>query len=296
MKGFLTNTISYTLVGVLILLSLIPLRLHLMVSPVLAFLLEHVFRYRKKVVTTNLFNSFPEKDAQAIAKIRSGFYQHLADMFFETISLFTAPKKSILKRCKADPNAVKLVNDLYQKQRSVITLSGHYGNWEYQPASARQVCSFMLLPVYRPLRNKAFDWYIGRIRLRFSDGLVRDREVARTMVSLNKQGKQAMLGVVSDQYPGHRHAIWLPFLNQDTAVFHGPERLAKMLKVPVVFVSTRKTSRGMYMIHCQLITDNPESLPEGEITRIFLGMLEKEITAAPEHYLWSHRRWKHPRK
>jgi Kdo2-lipid IVA lauroyltransferase/acyltransferase len=296
MKTFLTNTISYLLVGLLILLSLVPLRILLRVSPVLAWLLEHAFRYRNTVVTTNLRNSFPNSEDQVIARIRSRFYLHFADMFFETISLLTAPKKTIQKRCQLDGESVTLLDSFFQQGQSVMVLSGHYGNWEYQPASASQNASFLVLPVYRPLKNGAFNWYIGRIRLRFSDGLIPDRQVARTVISLKKQNKQALLGVLSDQFPGYRHAIWLPFLNQDTAVFSGPEKLAKMLKLPVVFLSTRKASRGNYNMHCQLITDHPESLPEEAITRTFLDMLEKEILAAPEYYLWSHDRWKHPRK
>ena len=295
MKGFLTNTISYILIGLLIVLSLIPLRILLTVSPILAFMMEHVFGYRKKMVNKNLRNSFPDTDEQAIVRIRSRFYLHLSDMFFETICLLTASRKSIVRRCIMDPESVRLLDSFLPKGQSVIVLSGHFGNWEYQPASASQNPNFQVLPIYRPLKSKAFDWYIGRIRLRFSDDIVPDRKVARTVVSLKKQNKQAFLGVLSDQYPGQRNATWMPFLNQDTAVFYGPEKMAKMLKLPVVFLSTRKVCRGTYTMHCQLISDKPEANPEGDITRKFLDMLEKEILAAPEYYLWSHNRWKHPR-
>lgn len=295
MKSLLTNTVSYMVVGLLILLSLVPLRILLFLSPAMAYLLEHVFGYRKKVITNNLRNSFPDRDKKGIAKLRSRFYLHLSDMFFETICLLTARRKDVLKRCIMDDASVRLLDSFLPSGKSIIVLSGHFGNWEYQPASGSQHPNFLVLPVYRPLKNKAFDWYIGRIRLRFSDGIIPDRQVARTVLSLNKQNKQALLGLVSDQYPGHRHAIWMPFLNQDTAVYSGPEKLARMLKLPVVFLSSRKTSRGVYAMNCQLITDAPESLPEGDITRMFLHMLEKEILSAPEHYLWSHDRWKHPR-
>jgi Kdo2-lipid IVA lauroyltransferase/acyltransferase len=296
MKSLLTNTISFIAVGLLIILSLIPLRILLFISPLMAYLLEHVFGYRKKVITNNLQNSFPEHDKQAIAKIRSGFYLHLSDMFFETICILTSRRQGVLKRCILDAGSVRLLDSLLPAGKSVIVLSGHFGNWEYQPASGSQNTNFLVLPIYRPLKNKAFNWYIGRIRLRFSDDIIPDRQVARTVVTLQKEHKQALLGLVSDQFPGHRHAVWMPFLNQDTAVYSGPEKLARMLKLPVVFLSSRKIKRGVYTMNCQLITDAPESLPEGEITRKFLHMLESEILSAPEYYLWSHDRWKHPRE
>ena len=42
----------------------------------------------------------------------------------------------------------------------------------------------------------------------------------------------------------------------------------------------------------KLITRNPNSLPEHEITRRFFQMLEETIRRNPPYYLWTHNRWK----
>ena len=41
-----------------------------------------------------------------------------------------------------------------------------------------------------------------------------------------------------------------------------------------------------------LITEDPRSLPEGELLRQYVKHIEANIRLQPENYLWSHRRWK----
>jgi Kdo2-lipid IVA lauroyltransferase/acyltransferase len=289
------NVLSYVAVGLIVVLSLVPLKVLLLFSPALAFLLHRVIRYRKHVVTSNLRKAFPDKDHAWIASTKKAFYLHFSDLFFETISLLSSPKKAVFRRSMMSSEGAALLDSLYREGKTVISLSGHFGNWEYQVPSAVYFKSLVILPVYRPLRNKAFDWLLATIRRRFAGKLVTDRQVARTMVTLSREKTPGAFGLVADQSPDTRHAYWLDFLNQDTAVFSGPEKMARSFKVPVVFIATRKVSRGVYRVHCELIAMHPEELPEGEVTRRFFSLLEQEIIRSPENYLWTHRRWKHKR-
>ena len=276
-------------------LSLLPLRMLLLLSRPLAFFTERMLGYRKQVVTDNLRKAFPDKSDAERASIRSKFYVHFADLFFETIRLLSAPRQSVYRRSVMDADGVELLRRFYDEGRSVITLSGHFGNWEYQVPAAVRNRSFLILPVYRPLRNKAFDWLLYRVRKRFSDDLVTDKQVARTVLKLTRDKTPGAFGLVADQSPKMQHAWWLNFMNQDTPVFSGPEKMARAFKLPVVFLATRKLKRGVYAIHCELIAEHPELLPEGELTKIFFNKLEAEIRRQPAFYLWSHRRWKHSR-
>ena len=104
-----------------------------------------------------------------------------------------------------------------------------------------------------------------------------------------------VMGLIADQSPPRKHAYWLPFLNQETAFFSGPEKLAKKLRMPMVFVAIRKSGPGQYLLHAKTITDQPHTLPEGEVTRRYAQLLEQEIQASPATWLWSHRRWKKKR-
>lgn len=294
--SLISRILSWIVVGLLVLLSMVPLRILLFFSPALAFFVRRVIGYRRAVVLMNLRRSFPDKGHDGIAAIERQFYLHFADLFFETISLLSASRRAVAGRCVADPAAMALLKRLAAEGRSVICLAAHLGNWEcHLPAfmNFKEVLSFA---VYRPLSNRAFDWLLSRIRLRFGDGIIHDRQVARSLVRLKKEQKPAAFGLVSDQSPGNQDIRWLDFMSQDTAVYSGPERLARMFRLPVVFMFTRKSGRGRYVVHVEMIAEHPEELPEGEVTARFFSQLEREIRRAPAFYLWSHRRWKKKRQ
>ena len=60
----------------------------------------------------------------------------------------------------------------------------------------------------------------------------------------------------------------------------------------VFYVEMSRPKRGYYTATYKLITREPNTLPEHEITRRFFQMLEATIRQNPPYYLWTHNRWK----
>jgi KDO2-lipid IV(A) lauroyltransferase len=81
-------------------------------------------------------------------------------------------------------------------------------------------------------------------------------------------------------------------MGQDTPVFTGAERIMRKMNNAVFYVEMTRPRRGYYTCTYRLITRDPKSLPEFEITRRFFRMLEDSIRREPRYYLWSHNRWK----
>ena len=73
----------------------------------------------------------------------------------------------------------------------------------------------------------------------------------------------------------------------------GVEVLAKKYDMPVVFYDTKKIKRGYYECTLRLLTDSPRDFKDYELTDLYLREVEKQIKNAPEHYLWTHKRFKH---
>ncbi len=87
--------------------------------------------------------------------------------------------------------------------------------------------------------------------------------------------------------------MWLPFLNHPySPVFTGAERIARKMNNVIYYAKMRRPRRGYYEMEYVLITDSPNSIPEGAITQQFFSMLEASIREHPEFYLWTHNRWK----
>ncbi len=85
----------------------------------------------------------------------------------------------------------------------------------------------------------------------------------------------------------------MTFLNQDTSVFTGPEKLGAKFNYPIVYINITRPRRGYYEVTPELMFLNPKETVENEISDAFMKRLEKEIIRNPAPWLWSHKRWKH---
>ncbi len=260
---------------------------------ILHFVLFTVAGYRKKVVLANLKNSFPEKSPEQINQISRAFYRYFCDLFLETFKTLTISRASMLKHCGITANAKSLFDNLAAANKSFVIVMGHKGNWEWAGNTFSLCCKHQLYVIYHPLSNQHFNKLVIRMRTRFGTRLIDMKNTFRDMAK-NKAGLNAT-AFIADQSPPPETAYWMTFLNQDTGIFKGTEKIAKKLELPVVYVSVKRIKRGYYMLDAELLTIPDDAAP-GEITVIHTKRLEKDIMEQPETWLWTHRRWKHKKE
>ncbi len=257
----------------------------------LFFLIVAAIGYRRKVITRNLQKSFPEKSAAEIQKIRLRFYRHFCDLFVETLVLQHISTRKIQKR-------VKLVNpevlqSLLHDGHDVVAVLGHYGNWEWVPVTGLSVDAIGL-SVYRPLKNKYFDRFMLQLRGIFGARNIPLNATAREIIKLKRHQQRFVLGLISDQSPSkHDLHYWTTFLNQNTPIILGPEKMAKMAKAKIVYWKMEKLKRGHYQITFIPFKGDVATAPEYAITEWQVRLLEQQIMQQPEYWLWSHKRWKY---
>lgn len=275
------------------LLSLLPFPLLYVVSDGVYILIYHVFGYRKTVVHENLTNSFPEKSPAEIILLEKKFYRYYCDLLLETFKTLTITPKTMLKHCSVTPEADKLFKQLATENKSIIIVMGHKGNWEWAGNSFSLSFSHQLYVIYHPLTNKYFNGLISKMRERFGTKLIPMKDTFRDILKNSQQ--LTATAFIADQSPNPNRAHWMNFLNQDTAVFMGTEKIAQKIKYPIVFVSVKKLTRGYYTLLAELIQSPPYVECEGNITEIHTRKLEADIINQPETWLWTHKRWKHTR-
>jgi len=229
-----------------------------------------------------------------LRKIEKSFYHQFCDCFLESVRILSMSKKEALQRMKfLNP---EVVTDFYERGQSVQVLVGHYGNWEFQTFFVfyeLEKGNNEGFSVYMPLSNKAFNYLYMKIRTHFNGKIITKRSVFRTVIRLRQQGIAGVFGLVSDQSPSIADLnYWTNFLNQDTAMITGPERIAKQADMAVVYADVTKLSRGHYQTEFVLISDKPKSTAENEITEQYARLMEKTILRDPANWLWTHRRWK----
>lgn len=272
------------------LLALLPLGALYVLSDGLYWIFARLLKYRRKVIRTNLRNSFPEKSRSELLEIEKDFYHQFCDNIVETIKLLNISDKEVDRRIKVTGG--KLVDKHCREGKSVILYLGHYANWEFVPAIVRhfsepEICA----QVYKALRDKAFDKLMLKVRSRFNPVSIEQHKVFRTLVKWRNEGKKTITGFISDNRSNDKISHHrTTFLNQTTSFNPGGEEIAKKVGAAILYLDVEKEGRGYY--HFTFKEMEPADLTvDAPYTRLYLEMLETTIRRRPGLWLWSHRRW-----
>lgn len=278
------------------LISLLPFRALYLLSDGLYVVLFHMVGYRRKVVEKNLRMAFADKTDNDRLLIEHKFYHWLCDYFVESIKLLSISKEELQRRFTiANSDEVE---KCFEEGQSAAAVLGHYCNWEWLSCVGIDLPANRVMGlVYHPLRNRYFDRLFVNLRSQMGGVPIPKQDILRYLVKYRREGVMSLFGYISDQGPKMNNIhLWLDFMNQDTPVFTGAERIIRKMNNAVFYVEMSRPKRGYYTCTYHLITRQPDSLPEHEITRIFFQKLEQTIRKNPEFYLWSHNRWKRTRE
>jgi KDO2-lipid IV(A) lauroyltransferase len=271
-------------------ISSLPFPILYALSDFLFFIFYRVTGYRKKVILGNIQRSFPEKTRQEHEAICKKFYHHFCDLIVESLKAFTISEKQIEKRVIFSNPGV--INKYFDRKQSVIIAGGHFNNWEIFAVAVDARIKHKAVGIYKPLTNKYFDEKMRQTRSRYGLHMLSTRDV-KTFFDKEINNLTATVFAIDQSPSNPDNCYWMEFLNQDTGILFGAEKYAKEYNYPVLYGRINKLKRGHYSFDFADVTDDPRATGYGEITEIATKMLEKDIRANPEFWLWSHRRWKH---
>ncbi|QLG46994.1 lysophospholipid acyltransferase family protein [Costertonia aggregata] len=272
------------------LISILPYRLFYAFSDFVYFVLYRIVGYRKKVVKDNLRLVFPSKTKEELKSIEKKFYRHLCDSFLEMVKTMNLSKAAVKKRY--DIQNVEVIQEI-EKTKSILVVCSHYANWEWN-VSLNNYVQAKGYAVYTKISNKYFDAWSRKVRARWNTKLITQEETVKTIVKNKQNNVIGIFGMVSDQSPQViRAQYWADFMGIRVPVINGAETLARKLDLAVVFLKVSKVKRGYYKAEFTPITTDAKSTEKNQITDTFLRMAEQQIYERPEHYLWTHKRWKH---
>lgn len=294
MKEFLYNIVY----GIFYLASKLPYRALYVISDIANLVLYHIVRYRRDIVRRNITSAFPEKSLEECISIERGFYKWFCDYFVETVKLMSVSRQELLSRIEF--RGIDKIEECFDRGQTCAGILGHYGNWELLSATGLVIKKHpeaVIGLIYHPLRSQLFDRLFINMRQSMGGVCVPKKDILRYLVSFRSQNLMNLFGYIADQAPRYRNIhLWLPFLNHDTPVFTGAERIMRKMNNAVFYIDVERPERGKYIYTFKLMTDKPGEMPEFEITKKFFVMLEQTIRREPRFYLWSHNRWKRTRE
>ena len=299
MKRVINNIAFWLIYGTWYGLSMMPLWLHYVFSDIMFVVVAYVLRYRHRVISKNLRNAYPDKSDEELKKLRMQFYRHFCDILVETVKYTSISDKHIMRRMtfKGSEKVAEILNS----GQSIALLLGHYGNWEWVSSLVLWVHPLIqngtvMGQIYHPLENEVINRVVLKTRGRMGSDSVSMKETLRWILGNKRDGRPTILGYINDQVPTwHNIHHWLTFLNQETPVFTGIERIVHKFNQAVVYLDVQRVKRGHYECRLQVVTRDPSTMGEYELTDTYFRLMEQTINRAPQYWLGSHNRWKRTR-
>ena len=276
------------------LLAWTPLPLLFVYGDILYFITFYVARWRVDLARRNLAAAFPDMPAAERETILRQNYRNLARTLMEAIWGSRASGEALMRRVAFENPAV--IEKYKAAKQSVVLLTAHTCNWEWLLLAAGARFGIPIDAVYKTLRLKVVDAFTREMRSRFGGNPIPFENFVFEL--LKRAGEARAYGLLADQTPVKRMPkYWTKFLNQDTAFFLGPERIARYLDAPVLYVEMKRAGTGRYSVRLHVLAEPPyEDEDAGvKIAEAYARGLEATIRAHPADWLWIHNKWKYAR-
>lgn len=234
----------------------------------------------------NMQRCFPDKSVAWLKEKEKQFYRYLGKLLIETLWAGHLSDAEISKRVKFEN--IEVLNDLEKEGQSGIIVMGHCGNWELGALGLPPLLTQRCIGVYKALKNKRIDVKIRESRGRTGLELWSTEKVVYERREIFKQ--PSFLVLIFDQNPSKVHkAFWIDFFGNLLPWFSGPEFNARRNNVPLIYAKMYMLEDGNYSVQFVPIEYNEEP---GNATEQMVALLESQIIEKPEHWLWTHKRWK----
>jgi KDO2-lipid IV(A) lauroyltransferase len=249
---------------------------------------------RREVVERQLRAAFPELLPDEIQRIAGASYANLGRTTTETALLPLYDRERIIDLFES-VEGWSIVEERLARDKGLILVSGHLGNWELGGAylAAR---GLPMQAVARYMENPLFDRYLTRTRERIGLTIVHDDEAVRRVPRALRGGHA--IAFLIDQGAVGLASTWVPFFGRLAKTPRGPAVFALRLGAPIVFGVAIRQPSGRFRLTFEPIDTTATGNLEADVERIvadYTAALERWVRRAPEQYFWHHRRWKHQR-
>ncbi len=261
------------------------LRLRYALAALVFFLGYRLFGLRRAVIRDNLVRSFPQFTDAERNRVRVDFVRRQSEFMAELDYSRALTADELRQRVRiVDPQGVLAASD------RIVIVAGHQCNFEWLLLRLSLEMGSSMVCVYKQMKMSWAENYFRDIRSKFGAVLLPSSQIRQQLRSIRNA---RAFGLVADQVPRTSpERYWTRFLHQDTAFFMGPERMARLLRARTVYLSLRRTGRGLYEVVLEPLSAAGERLADGATTERYARALERDINADPAGWWWSHKRWK----
>ena len=241
----------------------------------------------KKIIHSNIKKAIPKIDAENLKVITRMMWNNYGRVFAEYMFIKEFRYGKLSKNIQIEGQSI--LEEIKKSNKQVLFVSGHFGNFELM-AMHLEKSGIKLSAIYRPLNNIFLNIIMEKIRKKYICRYQIKKGIGglKKLISLKKKNFSTALMIDQRVSEG----ILSNFFNQSALTTTIPGQLIKRFNIDVVPVYIERINGLKFKLTINkpinFTTDNSIK----NITDKLNEILEKMILKRPEHWIWSHNRWK----
>ena len=239
----------------------------------------------KKVIEKNL-SIFNEKILESEKKrISLNMWKNYGMTFIEYIFLDFFRKNNSHIEIVGEKNLDNIIN----KNNPAIFVSGHFANFELMSMEITKK-NIKLATIYRPLNNFFLNPFMEYIRKKYVCENQIKKGLKGVRESIEYLKKDISIALMIDQRVSEGEKI--PFFGKLAFTTTLPAQLAIKFNVPIIPVFIERIDQDKFRIEFfkEIYASNIDN--KINLTKKLNKVLENMILKNPNHWIWTHNRWK----
>jgi len=245
-----------------------------------------IFR-SKKLIHSNIKKAIPHLNFKDIEIITKSMWNNYGRVFAEY--MFIKDFRSGKLNSKIKIEGQEILDQIKIQNIPTIFISGHFGNFELM-AMHIEKSGIKLSAIYRPLNNIFLNRIMENIRTKYicKNQIKKGIGGMKKLIKLQKNNCSTALMIDQRVSEG----IKSKFFNQEALTTTIPAQLVKKFNMPVVPIFIERINKTSFKISIKKPIKFDKETPTKNITDQLNKMLELMIINKPNHWIWSHNRWK----
>jgi Kdo2-lipid IVA lauroyltransferase/acyltransferase len=249
----------------------------------------------KRIGLTNLRIAFPEKSEAERMAILVASYRNLGRMAAECAHLRGMTAANVRERVTFDEGTIWTDEMLpHLQSQGILVLTGHFGNWEMF-AYAYGLFGHPVSLVHQTIKNPLVDAFVEGMRSGGGTRLFRKNEAARGVLQALKDRRLVVLPL--DQNQSRRAGIFVDFFGLPANTSDGMARIALRTGAPIhpaflVRDGDSARHRIVFLPRVEIVSMADRDSAARDLTQRCTAVLESMIRKHPDHWLWTHKRWR----
>lgn len=292
LNRFTQNFNAYLILSIGFISNNVPHSQRVTIGKLLGKLFIILDRKRKQITYNNILKAFPDKKHFEIEIILKESYYNLGITLVELLYLKKLKNEELQNYISYEN--IELINELLKKNKGLLLLSGHYGNWEYLAYSASVFSEKPLNVIVKSQKNKKLNRILNSYREKSGNKLIPMNKAALEIVRVIKN--KGMVALLADQAASKTKDIFVDFFGRPAITYEAPAKLALKFDIPIIMGFAERQNNNKYKV--KLFEINFEDIKNNDnavelLTKRHVELLEDQIRKNPTQWAWQHNRWKH---